>query len=185
LIHELEGLKAPAVLDTVVTNLDLARIFANEFDEPAPFSKEPARALLAQYVTVVQHGSTALIDIKVLGSQAVRAATIANEIATVYSAQKDAHLKELTERGLQALEAQLAKETNIVLRERLRDIVKRERALPPENHSAISIVDRAMPPIRPSRSHREWLLLPLAIGIVLVLRGANLLTSPAQESHSA
>jgi capsular polysaccharide biosynthesis protein len=83
----MERLKSRSVLETVVTELGLARIFGQERGG-APMSKEEAYQYLLGSLQLRQSRSTGLVEIGVYSHENRMGAGIANHIAQVFSATK-------------------------------------------------------------------------------------------------
>ena len=119
-----------------------------------------------------------MMAIAARSTSATTAAAIANEIATVYRDQTAAHRREMTLRGIQALEAALPRMTNSGTKEQLRIRIEAEKAHLQQDNSGVSIVEQAVPPTRPMSSLRRWILLAFGLGVALPLAGIHLLMTP-------
>jgi uncharacterized protein involved in exopolysaccharide biosynthesis len=174
---QFERLHARVLWFPVISNLDLGRRFAEEFHEPDAFAPETVYQLLRRRVSIRPRNKT-MMAIAVRSPSATNAAAIANGIATMYRDQAAARQREMTLRGIQALEAALPGMTNSATKEQLRTRIEAEKAHLQEDNSGVSIVEQAVPPTRPMSSQRGWILLGLGLGVTLLLTGIYFVVPP-------
>jgi uncharacterized protein involved in exopolysaccharide biosynthesis len=174
---QFERLHARVLWFPVISNLDLGRRFAEEFHEPDAFAPETVYQLLRRRVSIRPRNKT-MMAIAVRSPSATNAAAIANGIATMYRDQAAARQREMTLRGIQALEAALPGMTNSATKEQLRTRIEAEKAHLQQDNSGVSIVEQAVPPTRPMSSQRGWILLGLGLGVTLLLTGIYFVVPP-------
>ena len=81
---EMARIQSAAVLDQVVTELNLRSEWAQKFKLPDSLTVEKARSMLKAGLAVRQSKDAGLICIDVLSDNAAEAATIANKVASAY-----------------------------------------------------------------------------------------------------
>lgn len=82
---EVEKIHSQAVLLPVVTNLNLAQKYAERFNLQWELPVDSVCQILAQQCEIKQASSAQIIEVTVWSDNSIEAATIANEIALVYS----------------------------------------------------------------------------------------------------
>jgi len=82
---EVEIIRSKAVLLQVVTNLNLARRYAEKFKEEVELPVDLIYAILSRQSVIKQTQGTHVIEITAFSEERIEAAAIANEIALVYT----------------------------------------------------------------------------------------------------
>ncbi|MGA2555525.1 MAG: Wzz/FepE/Etk N-terminal domain-containing protein [Verrucomicrobiota bacterium] len=95
------------ILNTVITNLNLQHIFAEQEQAATDFTPDLAKDYLYRRVSVDQTRGTSLIEITVKNSDAQRAADIANKIAVVYKEYRKERWLGDRNKGIESLQAAL------------------------------------------------------------------------------
>jgi polysaccharide biosynthesis transport protein len=125
LLTELEILRSELVLGRVLENLNLSKVWGEEFEVPGgviPYQK--AMEILKNRVQVQQQRNTNNIDIIAVSSDPVQAAQIANEVAKVYGQQRIEQSVDQVRTGLATLETLMEEENQKVIKaeDRLEEI---------------------------------------------------------------
>jgi polysaccharide biosynthesis transport protein len=107
---EFEKIQSKMILYQVITNLDLNRKWGEKYKEPE-LRTDITYKLLKREIDVNQSRNTSLIEIKSFSDDAEEAAVIANKIAEIYRDSRLSKWKDMSSRGLEALEEEMAKHT--------------------------------------------------------------------------
>jgi succinoglycan biosynthesis transport protein ExoP len=107
---EFEKIQSKMILYQVITNLDLNRKWGEKYKEPE-LRTDITYKLLKREIDVNQSRNTSLIEIKSVSDDAEEAAVIANKIAEVYRDSRLQKWRDMSSRGLEALEEEMAKHT--------------------------------------------------------------------------
>ncbi len=149
---EVEKLQSKVVLYQVITNLDLNRKWGEKFKE-TQLPSDLTYKMLKNQLTVRQHRSTTLFEIRVRTDDPTEASAIANNIAEVYRTQRVFREKEIPNAGEVQKTAPASAKTPVV-----------------------EIIDQAEPNLRPVRPHPLMkILVPFAgllagvLGVVLLM----------------
>jgi len=105
---EFEKIQSKSILYPVISNLDLNHKWGEKFKE-GELRTDITYKLLKRAVDVTQSRNTTLIEVKVRSDDPSEAAVIANRIAEVYKESRLARWQENSSKGLQTLEAEMAK----------------------------------------------------------------------------
>ncbi|MCL5095935.1 MAG: polysaccharide biosynthesis tyrosine autokinase [Candidatus Omnitrophica bacterium] len=111
---EFEKITSKSVLYSVITNLNLNKIWGNAFNNGVPLKTEETYLLLQRRLDLRQVRNTPLIDIRVLSENANEAAQIANEIAAAYKGWRLQVRQESSMGGIEVLEAETKKQEDKV-----------------------------------------------------------------------
>ncbi len=109
---QFETIQSKMILYQVITNLNLNIKWAEKYKEEGAFRTEQTYAMLKSRVDVRQSRGTSLIEIRALSEDKDEAATIANEIATVYRNARLNLRKEYSQHGIANLRLQLEDKEN-------------------------------------------------------------------------
>jgi len=102
---ETERLQSKSVLYQVITNLDLNRRWGEKFKEDT-LGTELTYAMLKGRLKIRQSPDSGIIEIRVQSDDPAEAAAIANAIARVRLEQRSAWLREVSLRGIEALNSE-------------------------------------------------------------------------------
>jgi uncharacterized protein involved in exopolysaccharide biosynthesis len=106
---EFEKIQSKLVLFQVISNLGLCRAWASRAGASEPLSVGDAYVLLKGKMEVSQPRNTSLISITVRSEDPNEAAAIANETARVYRETRLEERRQMSERGMAALEKEVLK----------------------------------------------------------------------------
>jgi len=104
---EFEKIQSKSVLYKVIENLKLNQVWARKYKDTGTLQPDVTLLILKSMLDIRQSRNTSLIEIRVVSEKAGEAAQIANEIAKVYAEVRLMKRREITERGLGILKAQL------------------------------------------------------------------------------
>ncbi len=108
---QFEIIKSRPILYAVAANLDLARIWGEQYNaSKAPLGKEDTLEVLSQSIEVAQSRDTSLIAILVKRENPEEAAKIANEVAEVYRDQRLTVKRNELKRGIDAIRSEVEKQ---------------------------------------------------------------------------
>ncbi len=110
---EFEKIQSKMILYPVITNLDLHIKWGEKYKEGA-LRMDTTFAMLKRKIDVTQSPRTSLIEIKAFSDDPNEAAAIANRIADVYRESRTNLWLEMSSRGLEALNAELASQTAVI-----------------------------------------------------------------------
>jgi succinoglycan biosynthesis transport protein ExoP len=110
---EFEKIQSKLILYQVITNLDLNRKWGEKYKEPE-LRTDITYKILKSEIAINQSRNTSLIEIKAFSDDAEEAAVIANKIAEVYRESRLSKWKDMSSRGLEALEEEMAKHTSAI-----------------------------------------------------------------------
>ncbi len=106
---EFEKIQSKMILYQVISNLDLNITWGEKYKEGA-LRTDMTYWLLKSTIDVQQSRNTSLIEIKAFSDDPNEASSIANKIADVYRESRISQWKELSSRGLEALNEELTKQ---------------------------------------------------------------------------
>ncbi|MGA0334188.1 MAG: GumC family protein [Kiritimatiellia bacterium] len=116
LLTELEILRSEMVLGQVIENLNLTKIWGEEFEVPGgEIPLKNAMEILKNRISVQQQRNTNNIDITAVSTDPLQAAKIANEVAKVYGQQRIAQSVDQVRTGLSTLETLMEEENQKVI----------------------------------------------------------------------
>lgn len=110
---EFEKIQSKMILYPVITNLDLHIKWGEKYKE-GPLRMDTTFAMLKRKIDVTQSPRTSLIEIKAYSDDPNEAAAIANRIADVYRESRTNLWLEMSSRGLEALNIELASQTDVI-----------------------------------------------------------------------
>lgn len=110
---EFQKIQSKMILYPVITNLDLHIKWGEKYKEGA-LRLDTAFGMLRKNIDVTQTPRTSLIEIKAFSEDPNEAAAIANRIADVYRESRTNQWLEMSSRGLEALNAELASQTTVI-----------------------------------------------------------------------
>jgi len=110
---EFEKIQSKMILYPVITKLDLHIKWGEKYKEGA-LRMDTTFAMLKRKIDVTQSPRTSLIEIKAFSDDPNEAAAIANRIADVYRESRTNLWLEMSSRGLEALNAELASQTAVI-----------------------------------------------------------------------
>src|SRR5213592_3672377 len=105
---EFEKIQSKLILYQVISNLHLNQKWGEKFKE-GELRNDVTYKLLKRAVDVTQSRNTSLIEIKVYSDDAEEAAVIANRIAETYKESRLTRWEEMSRKGLEKLEEEMAK----------------------------------------------------------------------------
>lgn len=106
-----EVITSKPILYTVIDNLNLQQTWGEKFNQDkTPLNRELALRILSNSLNVQQFRDTSLIAIIVKREDAVEAARIANEVASVYREQRLSLKRHEMQRGVEAMRVELDKQ---------------------------------------------------------------------------
>ena len=111
---EFEKIQSKLILYPVITNLGLNRKWATKFKEEGELPTHITYAMLKGSVDVKQARNTSLIEIEAQSEDPNEAATIANEIASVYKKNRHSIREGKSKGGIQTLEDEFEKQNTLV-----------------------------------------------------------------------
>jgi succinoglycan biosynthesis transport protein ExoP len=104
---EFEVIQSEIILDQVIQNLNLNKVWADKYHLDAPFKTSESRRILKGMIELRPTRNTSLIEIRVTGDSPEEAAKIANEIATAYSTHRQSERRDLTLHGIKTFQDKL------------------------------------------------------------------------------
>lgn len=110
---EFEKIQSKMILYPVITNLDLNIKWGEKYKEGA-LRMDTTFAMLKRKIDITQSPRTSLIEIKAFSDDPNEAAAIANRIADVYRESRTNLWLEMSSRGLEALNAELVSQTDVI-----------------------------------------------------------------------
>lgn len=110
---EFEKIQSKMILYPVITNLDLNIKWGEKYKEGA-LRLDTTFAMLRRKIDVTQTPRTSLIEIKAYSDDPNEAAAIANRIADVYRESRTNQWLEMSTRGLEALNEELASQNRVI-----------------------------------------------------------------------
>jgi succinoglycan biosynthesis transport protein ExoP len=110
---EFEKIQSKMILYPVITNLDLNIKWGEKYKEGA-LRMDTTFAMLKRKIDITQSPRTSLIEIKAFSDDPNEAAAIANRIADVYRESRTNLWLEMSSRGLEALNAELVSQTEVI-----------------------------------------------------------------------
>jgi len=112
---EFEKIRSQWVLIPVIENLKLNDKWSQRFHTEQKLKTTETYALLRRQVDVQQARNTSLIEVRAYSEDKQEAADIANEIVEVYRLKRLDQKTGASKRGIQSLEQQRAKQTELVI----------------------------------------------------------------------
>ncbi len=110
---EFERIQSRSVLHPVLVALELDKDLAKRYKVNSVTTNE-TYLWLKDSVNLKQHRNTSIIEITVYNENRERAAEIANKIAEVYRDRREAHLTNISLKGVKALEEELVMQTQSI-----------------------------------------------------------------------
>ena len=104
---EFEIIQSQVILDKVIENLDLIRLWTKKFNAEAPLKLTEVRGTLKRLIELRPTRNTSLIEIRVYSDNKDEAALIANEIAKTYKLHRENQRKALTESGIETFKKEM------------------------------------------------------------------------------
>jgi polysaccharide biosynthesis transport protein len=111
---EFETIQSKSILHKVITNLNLAKKWAEKYQTEGELTTEQCYRILRSQIDVQQSRNTSLIEISAYSEDNNEAALIANTIADVYRTTRLDSRKVATERGVKTLEEEWKKQDELV-----------------------------------------------------------------------
>lgn len=118
---EFEKIQSKSILHKVIEQLDLNNKWAKRYNDGTPLKTEETYLFLSRSINVSQSRNTSLIEIRVFSEDKNEAALIANTIAEVYRESRLSIRQQMSQRGIEALKAEL-EETNKKVREKQEEV---------------------------------------------------------------
>ena len=110
---EYEKIQSKMILYPVITNLELNVKWGEKYKEGA-LRMDTTYSMLKGKIDIIQSPRTSLLEIKAYSDEASEAAAIANQIADVYRQSRTNLWSEMSSRGLEALNIELASQTTAI-----------------------------------------------------------------------
>jgi succinoglycan biosynthesis transport protein ExoP len=104
---EFEVIQSEIILDQVIQNLNLNKVWADKYHLDLPFKTAECRRILKGMIELRPTRNTSLIEIHVSSDTPEEAARIANEIATTYATHRQSDRRDLTLHGIKTFEDKL------------------------------------------------------------------------------
>jgi capsular polysaccharide biosynthesis protein len=160
-----------AILNRVITNLDLNRKWGEKFKEDT-LSTDTTYLLLKKDIVVSRSPNHNVLEIRVRSDAPAEAAAVANEIARVYGDKEEqAQWRIAQESSITLLEQELTRIDDRVLRETLNKRVKAEKAALVVPHRTVEIIEQAEPNLRPVKPSPALKILFPAMGALIGVVG--------------
>ncbi|HWY77177.1 MAG TPA: polysaccharide biosynthesis tyrosine autokinase [Verrucomicrobiae bacterium] len=111
---EFEVIQSEIILDQVIQNLNLNKVWGDKYHLDAPLKTAESRRILKGLIELRPTRNTSLIEIRVSSDSPEEAARIANEIATTYATHRQNERRDLTLHGIKTFEDKLKEYDNSV-----------------------------------------------------------------------
>ncbi len=105
---EFEIIQSSLVLDQVVKDLDLTRVWARKYNIEGVLKVSECRQRLKRMIDLRPTRNTSLLEIRVYSDNKDEAAAIAEKVAEDYKAHRESERQELTDNGIAAFKTKLA-----------------------------------------------------------------------------
>lgn len=102
---ECETARSDAILDEVITNLDLKSVWAKQTGQPPVLTADKARDQLRLMLNIQPAESSAVIEVAASGREPFEVARVANEVAKVYTGFRQASRQDASRQRIASLKA--------------------------------------------------------------------------------
>ena len=106
---EFQVIRSPKILNEVIRELKLARVYAERDKQPGELPIQDAYETLSREVDITQYRNTAIIEITAFNEDRELAARIANKIAEIYGSYRNRNRSGRSDQAWQALTNKLAR----------------------------------------------------------------------------
>jgi succinoglycan biosynthesis transport protein ExoP len=105
---EFQVIRSPKILNEVIKDLKLARVYAERDKQPGELPIQDAYEMLSREVDITQFRNTAIIEITAFNEDRELAARIANKIAEIYGRYRNTNRSGRSDKAWEALTNKLA-----------------------------------------------------------------------------